>query len=96
MGLAQSEKRGGVVGRVLHGHLQALDSLLRRGRIGAANVVFKGAELDAAGSSEKGLLGYVEVRIDLAGDLPCDGVFNVEEASEFAGVLERLRRAAAY
>src|ERR1700692_1371799 len=30
------------------------------------------------------------MRIDLPCDLPCDGVLHVEEASEFAGVGERL------
>ncbi len=29
--------------------------------------------------------------IDLPGDLPCDGVLDVEEAGEFAGVGDRLR-----
>ena len=63
------------------------------GRIGAANVVLEGAELDAAGGGEKSLLGDVEVGIDLPGDLPGDGVLDVEEASEFAGVGERLGEA---
>ena len=39
------------------------------------------------------MLGYVEVGIYLPCDLPCDGVLDVEEAREFAGVLERLGQA---
>ncbi len=48
LSLAQGEKCGGVVGGVLYGHLQTLDALLRCGCVGAADVVFKGAELDVA------------------------------------------------
>ena len=64
------------------GGLQALDALLRSGGGGAADVVLEGAELDAAGGGEEGLLGDGEVGIDLAGDLPGEGVFDVEEAGE--------------
>ncbi len=42
-----------------------------------------------AEAERKVLLGDGEVRIDLAGDLPGDGVFDVEEAGELAGVCER-------
>ena len=57
---------------LLDGELKALDALLRGGGGDAADVVLEGAELDLAGSGEEGLLGDVEVRIDLAGDLPCE------------------------
>ena len=63
------------------------------GAAGAADVVLEGAELDAAGGGEEGLLGYVEVGVDLAGDLPGDGVLDVEEAGEFGGVGEGLGQA---
>jgi len=67
--------------------LETLDALLGRGGCDAADVVFKGAEFDLAGSREEGLLGDVEMRIDLAGDLPCESVLNIEEARKLAGVL---------
>jgi hypothetical protein len=93
LGLAQGEQRGRVVRCFLNGHLQPLDSFLRCGCVGAADVVFKGAEFDAARSGEKCLLGYIEVGIDLPCDLPGDGVLDVEEAREFAGVLQGLGQA---
>ena len=43
LGLAESEEGRGVVGGFLHGHLEALDALLRGGGVGAADVVFEGA-----------------------------------------------------
>ncbi len=49
--------------------------------------------MDAGGGGEEGLLGDVEVRLDLAGDLPGDGVFDVEEAGELGGVFERAGEA---
>ncbi len=90
LSFAESEERGGIVGGNLDGGLEALDALLRGGCIGAADVVLEGAELDIAGCGEKGLLGYGKVGIDLAGDLPGDGVLEVEEAREFCGVGQRL------
>ena len=70
LGFAEGEERGGVVGGDLDGGLEALDFLVRGGCSDAADVVFKGTEGDASGGGEKGLLGYVEVRVDLVGDLP--------------------------
>jgi hypothetical protein len=90
---AESEERGGVVWGDLNGGLEALDLVVKVGGADAADVVLEGAEGDALGGGEEGLLGYVEVWIDLAGDLPGDGVFDVEEALEFAGVGEGLRHA---
>ena len=64
----------------------------RVGGVGAADVVFKGAEPDAGGGGEEGLLGYGERGLDLTGDLPGEGVLDVEEAGEFAGVFDGGRR----
>ena len=75
--LAEGELGGGVGGRVGDGGLEALDALGGQGRIGAADVVLEGAELDAGGGGEEGLLGDSEVGFELAGDLPGDGVLDV-------------------
>ena len=42
----------------------------------------------AGGGGEKGLLGHVEVGIDLTGYLPGDGILHIKEASELTGVLD--------
>ena len=84
--LAEGEEGGGVVGRFGDGGLEALEALVGGGCGGAADVVLEGAELDAAGGGEEGLLGDGEVRVHALGDLPGDGVFDVEEAGEFGGV----------
>ena len=91
LGFAEGEERGGVVGSDLDGGLEALDLFLRGCGADAADVIFEGTEGDASGGGEKGLLGYVEVRVDLAGDLPGESVLDVEEAGELAGVGEGLR-----
>ena len=70
----------------LDGGLEALDALLRGGGVDAADVVLEGAELDSGGGGEEGLEGYAEAGVDLAGDLPGDGVLDVEEAGELGGV----------
>src|SRR6266851_3015170 len=93
LGLAEGEEGGGIVGRVLDGELQALDALLWRDCRSAADVVLEGAEPDGSGGGEEGLLGYVELGVDLPGYLPGHGVLDVEEAGEFARVLEGLRHA---
>jgi len=87
--LAESEQGGWVVGRLGDGGLETLQALVLGGRGGAANVVLKRAETDSTGGREEGLLGDGEVRVNLSGHLPCNSVLDVEEASQFAGVLQR-------
>lgn len=93
LSFAESEEGGGIVRGGLGGELQALDAFELGGRGDAADVVFEGAEGDISGGTEECLLGDAELRVDLPGDGPGDGVFDVKEASEFAGVLEGLRHA---
>ncbi len=87
-GLAKGEERGGIVRGLGDGGLEALDALFGAGGVGAADVVLEGTEADASRGGEEGLLGDREVRVDLVGDLPGDGVLDVEEAGELAGVFE--------
>jgi len=91
--LSEGEERGGVVARFGDGELKALQALDLAWGVGAADVVLKGGEFDSRRSGEEGLLRDGELRVDLAGDLPGDGVFDVEEAVEIAGVFERQREA---
>ena len=78
LSFAEGQHGGGIAGCLLHGLLQMLDAVLRICRCDAANVVLKGTELDVGGGSEKSLLCDLELRINLAGYLPGDGVFEIE------------------
>ena len=86
--LAKGEQGGGVVGSFGNGGFEALEALVGGGCGGAADVVLEGAEADAAGCGEEGLLGDGEVRVHALGDFPGDGVFDVEEARKLGGVGE--------
>ena len=87
-GFAEGEDGGVVGGGFLDGEAEALDAFLGVGGVDAADVVLKGAELDAGGGGEKGGKGDGELGVDVAGDLPGEGVFDVEESGELAGVGE--------
>ena len=87
--LAEGERRCGVVWGFRDGGLEVLEALGCGGGICAADVVFKGAEADAGGGGEEGLLGYGEARVNVACDLPGDSVFDVEEAAQFGGIFKR-------
>ena len=87
--LAEGEESGGVAWGFGDGELEALDALGWGGGVGSADVIFKGAEADSGGGGEEGLLGDVEAGFDLACDFPGDGVFDVEEAGEWGGILKR-------
>ena len=87
--LAQRQQRRCVAGRLGDRGLEALQPLVGGGRGGAANVVLERAEAHAAGRSEKGLFGYGEVRVHALRHLPRNGVLHIEEARQFAGILQR-------
>ena len=91
--LAEGERGGGVGGGLGFRGLEVLDALPVSSRAGdggvsAADVVFKGAEADTGGGGEEGLLGDGEAGVDASGDLPGDGVFDVEEAAELGGIIK--------
>ncbi len=91
--LAEGDERGGVGWRFGDGGFEALQALVGGGRGGAADVVLKRAEADAAGCSKEGLFGDCEMGIHALGDFPGDCVFDVEEAGEFGRVGEGRRHA---
>ena len=92
-GLAEGEEGGDVGGLVGYGGLETLDALLRGGGGDAADVVLEGGELDASRRRRGRSAGRWRSGVDLAGDLPGDGVLDVEEAGEVGGVDEGGREA---
>src|SRR5215469_441529 len=88
LSLAEREQSGGVGRRLLNGGLKALDALLWGASGDASDVVLKGAELDLTGRGEEGLLCDVEMRVDLTSDLPREGILDIEEALQFARILD--------
>ena len=90
---AEGEQGVDVAGGEGGGVLEALEGLSGGGGVDAADVVLEGWERDRAAGGEEGLLGYVEVGIEDAGDLPGDGVLGVVEVVELGSVLNGRREA---
>ena len=88
MCLAEGEEGGGVGGGEIDSGGETLEALGGGGGVVAADVVLEGREWDGAGGSEEGLLGDGEMGVDDARELPGNGVFGVEEAGQFGGVLD--------